>query len=221
MGNFKTALRLNKKKMDDGSWTEVADQEQLSRKPGREQILAVLPCMTMRGRPLYRFRGNTPLWAGMTRRTSAGEMYSIAFDLEDVLGKPTGKAQTDYNAERLAAFALTKQFYRMSSNGRYEARSRNRKPPLPCIERRSMERSKKVRRKPLPGQRPSGDLLRTRRTRPAVPVLSRQKRRWSAMRRIRPTPSSLKSTGKLSLPGARIRLSRRGIRLRNCPSPPR
>ena len=120
-GEFQNCFAIEQEN-DDGSWTEVADQEQLSLSQAG-QILAVLPVYDDAGQAIvYRFRETLPMGWHDPQNASAGEMYSAAFDLVDVLGKPTGKAkQIIMQNGRNGSLALTKQFYRMSSNGRYEA----------------------------------------------------------------------------------------------------
>lgn len=91
-GEFQNCFAIEQKN-DDGSWTEVADQEQLSLSQAG-QILAVLPVYDDAGQAIvYRFRETLPMGWHDPQNASAGEMYSAAFDLVDVLGKPTGKAK--------------------------------------------------------------------------------------------------------------------------------
>ena len=151
-GEFQNCFAIEQEN-DDGSWTEVADQEQLSLSQAG-QILAVLPCMTMRAGHRLPLQEHSP-WAGMTRRTRRpGEMYSAAFDLVDVLGKPTGKAkQMTMQNDRNGSLALTKQFYRMSSNGRYEAQP-EQETTFTLYRKTQYGTVEKVSEKPLPGPRP-------------------------------------------------------------------
>ena len=159
-GEFQNCFAIEQKN-DDGSWTEVADQEQLSLSQAG-QILAVLPVYDDAGQAIvYRFRETLPMGWHDPQNASAGEMYSAAFDLVDVLGKPTGKAkQIIMQNGRNGSLALTKQFYRMSSNGRYEAQP-EQETTFTLYRKTQDGTVEKVSEKTFTGTTSFEDLLRT------------------------------------------------------------